>query len=129
MRARPADYVLLYLPGGKAPAELRKNDQVIAFIKQFAASGRPIAAICHGPQLLVTADLVRGKQLAAYPGIREEIEKAGATFIDEALVEDGPFITARLPGDLHRHLYGVLHYLNGDVQNESRDMRRAAGAR
>jgi protease I len=85
----PADYALLYIPGGKAPAELRKNDAVISFVKQFAAAGKPIAAICHGPQVLVSADLVRGRQLAAWPEVAKEIEEAGGTFVDEALVEDG----------------------------------------
>jgi protease I len=123
---RPEDYVLIYLPGGKAPAELRKNEQVLSFVKEFAASGKPIAAVCHGPQVLISADLVRGKQIAAWPEVADELRKAGATFVDEALVEDGQFITARKPGDLHRHLFGVLQYLKGNVRNESRDARKAA---
>ena len=107
-------YALLYLPGGKAPAALRKNDAVLAFVRQFAADGtKPVAAICHGVQILITAGLIRGKQVAAWPEIREEVEKAGATFVNEALVEDGQFITARMPGDLPRHLSGVLDYLEG----------------
>lgn len=105
------DYALLYIPGGKAPAELRKDEDVIRFVQQFAATGRPIAAICHGPQVLVTADLVRGRKMAGYSGIQEEIEKAGGTFSDEALAIDGPFITSRLPGDLPRHLSGVMQAL------------------
>ncbi|MEJ0010520.1 MAG: DJ-1/PfpI family protein [Alphaproteobacteria bacterium] len=96
------DYALLYLPGGKAPAELRKNEKVVSFVRAFGATGKPIAAICHGPQLLIAADLVRGREIAAWPEIRDEVEKAGATFIDEALVEDGQFITGRMPGDLPR---------------------------
>jgi protease I len=121
----PADYALLYIPGGKAPAELRKNDAVISFVKQFAAAGKPIAAICHGPQVLVSADLVRGRQLAAWPEVAKEIEEAGGTFVDEALVEDGTFITGRKPGDLHRHLYGVLQYLKGKVADEPRNERKS----
>jgi protease I len=122
----PANYVLLYLPGGKAPAELRKNEKVLAFVKRFAEKGKPIAALCHGPQVLISADLVRGKQIAAWPGIREEVEKAGATFIDEALVEDGAFITGRMPGDLHRHLYGVIKALEGLRLAKEEDRRSAA---
>lgn len=123
---RPQDYALLYLPGGKAPEELRKNEQVLAFVKTFAQSGKPIAAVCHGPQVLITADLVRGKQMACWPGVREELEKAGGIFVDEALVEDGQFITGRMPGDLHRHLYGVLQYLHGNKQAQPRDQRKSA---
>ncbi len=109
----PADYALLYLPGGKAPASLRKNDAVVNFVKHFASSGKPIAAICHGPQLLVTADLVRGKKISAYPEVAKEIEAAGGRYSDEALAIDGQFITARVPGDLHRHLCGVINTLQG----------------
>lgn len=110
---RPSDYALLYIPGGKAPAELRKIDRVLQFVKEFAASGKPIAAICHGPQVLVSADVVRGKTLAAYPEVKKELEEAGAQFTDEALQIDGQFITARVPGDLPRHLCGVINTLQG----------------
>lgn len=111
----PTDYALLYLPGGKAPAELRKNDEVLAFVTNFARTGKPIAAICHGAQVLISAGLVKGKQIAAWPEIADEVKEAGATFANEALVEDGQFITSRMPGDLHRHLYGVLQALKGNL--------------
>ena len=109
----PADYALLYIPGGKAPAELRKNDAVVEFVKKFAATGKPIAAICHGPQLLVEAGLIRGKKISAYPEVRKEVEAAGGVYADEALAIDGQFITARVPGDLPRHLCGVIDVLQG----------------
>ncbi len=123
---RPQDYALIYIPGGKAPETLRKDDAVLSFVKTFAQSGKPIAAVCHGPQLLIAADLVRGKQMACWPEVREELEKAGGIFVNEALVEDGQFITARMPGDLHRHLYGVLQYLRGKQQAQPRDQRKSA---
>jgi protease I len=122
---RPEDYALLYIPGGKAPKSLRENDEIIRFVQEFAQSGKPIASICHGAQILITAGLVEGKQIAAWPEIRDEVEEAGATFVDEALVEDGQFITARMPGDLHRHLAGVLDYLSGKKSATQR--RRRAG--
>ncbi len=124
----PADYALLYIPGGKAPQELRKNDKVIAFVKEFARSGKPIAAICHGPQVLATAGLLSGKNIAAWPEIADEMQEAGAVFVNEALVEDGQFITSRMPGDLPRHLYGVLEYLKGNVANTSRESRKNSTA-
>ncbi len=108
---QPQDYELLYIPGGKAPAELRKNEKVLKFVSDFSKSGKPVAAICHGPQVLIDAGLVKGKRIAAWPEIKDEIEEAGAVYVDEALVEDGQLITGRKPGDLHRHLYGVLDYL------------------
>jgi protease I len=125
---RPEDYALLYLPGGKAPAELRKNEDVLKFVKTFAASGKPIAAVCHGPQVLISADLVRGKQLAVWPEVAKELEEAGGIFVDEALVEDGQFITARKPGDLHRHLYGVIQVLAGKVSTMPRNERKTSAA-
>jgi len=114
---QPDAYALLYIPGGKAPAELRKNDEVIAFVRNFAGTNKPIAAICHGPQILITAGLVRGKRMACWPEVKEELEAAGGIFVDEALVEDGQFITGRQPGDLPRHLWGVLDYLQGSKRN------------
>lgn len=108
---KASDYALLYIPGGKAPEELRDHKAVMHFVKEFAKSGKPIAAICHGAQLLATAGLIAGKRISAWPEIKSEIEEAGAIFVDEALVEDGQFITGRMPGDLHRHLYGVLQAL------------------
>ncbi len=125
---RPADYVLLYIPGGKAPQELRKNDAVLSFVKEFTASGKPVAAICHGPQVLVSAGVIQGKQLASWPEVGSEIEEAGGIFVDEALVEDGQFITARKPGDLHRHLFGVLQALEGKVSKKDRDERKSSAA-
>lgn len=105
------DYALLYIPGGKAPEELRKNEQVLRIVKDFAEAGKPIASICHGAQVLASADIIEGKRIAAWPEIKDEVEEAGATFVDEALVEDGQFITARKPGDLPRHLSGTLDKL------------------
>lgn len=106
------DYELLYLPGGKAPQKLREDEAVLKFVRDFAASGKFIAAICHGVQILISAGLVRGKKISAWPEIKDEVEGAGAIFADEALKEDGQFITARKPGDLHRHLYGVFQCLS-----------------
>ena len=110
---KPSDYAMLYIPGGKAPAELRKDEKVISFVKEFAKSGKPIAAICHGPQVLVTADVIKGKKISAYPEVQKEVEEAGATYSDEALAIDGQFITARIPGDLPRHMCGVIDVLQG----------------
>lgn len=110
---RAMDYALLYIPGGKAPAELRKNEEVLTFVREFVNSGKPVAAICHGPQVLISAGVVRGKTLAAYSEVAEELKDAGAMYADEALKIDGQFITARVPGDLPRHMCGVMDALEG----------------
>lgn len=122
----PSDYAMLYIPGGKAPAELARNERALHFVWEFAQLGRPIAAICHGVQVLIEADLVHGRQMACWPEIAQELVEAGGIFVDEALVVDGRFITARRPGDLHRHLYGVLHYLEGKLTNQPRPLRQAS---
>lgn len=120
-----SDFALLYLPGGEAPEALRKNDDVINFVKEFAQSGKPIAAICHGPQILATAGLIDGLRIAGWPEIKGELEEAGATFVDEALVKDGQFITGRKPGDLHRHMDGVFITLR-QGSNAPRNSQEAA---
>lgn len=127
--ADPQDYALLYLPGGKAPAKLRENEEVLQFVKDFAVTGKPIAALCHGPQILISAGLLRGKQVAAWPEVASELEEAGATYVNEALVIDGQFITGRQPGDLHRHLSGVLEALKGKYSGESRAERKASASK
>jgi protease I len=121
----PDEYELLYLPGGKAPSELRKDKDVLDFVRRFAASGKPIAAICHGPQILISAGLVKDVHMASWPEVEKELTEAGGIFIDEALIEDGQFITARKPGDLHRHLYGVLDYLQGN-KGGNKSQRKSA---
>jgi len=114
---RAMDYEALYLPGGKAPQEIRKNEEALKFVRAFANNDKCIAAICHGAQILISAGLVKGKTIAAWPEIKDELEEAGATFADEALQEDGQFITARKPGDLHRHMWGVLDCLEKKKSN------------
>lgn len=109
----PFNYALMYLPGGKAPAKLMEDESVLQFVREFATTGRPIAAVCHGPQILAKAGLISGRKITGYDGIKDEIEKAGAHYSDEALAIDGQFITSRLPGDLHRHLCGVIDVLQG----------------
>lgn len=111
--ARPERYALLYIPGGKAPAELRKNTHVLDFLRRFSQSAKPIAAICHGPQILISAGLVAGQHMACAPQIAHELEAAGGIYVDQPCVEDGKFTTARMPGDLPWHLYSILHRLAG----------------
>jgi protease I len=106
------DYDMLYIPGGKAPQELKKNEGVLELVKSFAATGRPIAAICHGPQVLAAADLISGYNISAWPEVEDEINDAGATYLGKETVIDGQFITARWPGDLPSHLIHALEALD-----------------
>lgn len=95
--ARVADYDALIIPGGRAPEYLRLNGKVIALVKDFAAQGKPIAAVCHGAQILSAADVIKGRRVSAYPACRPEVEMAGGTYADiplDAAITDGNLITA-----------------------------------
>lgn len=113
----PQDYVLLYIPGGKAPASLKKNQEALALTKQFAETGKPIAAICHGPQVLAAAGLIKGRTIAAWPEVESEVQQAGATYANQPTVVDGQFITARMPADLPSHVCYTLQILRDDKLN------------
>ena len=91
------NYDALMITGGRAPEYLRLNPRVIEIVRQFAAADKPIAAICHGAQVLVAADVIRGKRIAAYPACAPEVRLAGGDYADIAVdqaVTDGAFVTA-----------------------------------
>lgn len=95
------DFDALILPGGvRNPDHLRTNVRVIQLIKDFAAQGKPVAAICHGPWLLVEADLLRGRTATSWPSIRTDLRNAGANVVDEPAVTDGNIVTSRNPQDV-----------------------------
>jgi len=101
----PEDYDLLVVPGGKpdgAPTTVRNNARAVEIARSFFAANKPVAAICHGPYLLVSADLVRGRRLTSYwgDGVPEEITGAGGTWEDAEVVVDGNLVTSRWPMDL-----------------------------
>lgn len=90
-------YDALAIAGGRAPEYLRLNDRVIAAVRHFAEAGKPIAAVCHGAQLLAAADVIRGKRISAYPACAPEVKLAGGDYADIAVTEavtDGQFVTA-----------------------------------
>jgi protease I len=96
-----ADYDALVLPGGtKNPDKLRMNETVVATIRAFAEAGKPVAAICHGPWLLIEADVVRGRRVTSWPSIRTDLRNAGAEVVDEEAVTDGNIVTSRKPEDI-----------------------------
>lgn len=97
---QPEDFDLLVIPGGGAPENLRIHQPAVAFTRSFVESGKPVAAICHGPQLLISAKVLAGRRLTAVNKIRDDIVNAGGEWIDEEMVEDGNLITSRVPADL-----------------------------
>ena len=93
----PAHYDAVMIAGGRAPEYLRLNEKVIAAVRHFAGAGKPVAAVCHGAQLLAAADVIRGKRISAYPACAPEVKLAGGTYADIAVtdaVTDGQFVTA-----------------------------------
>jgi len=99
--ARAEEFDALILPGGvRNPDQLRLHDNVIALIRLFAEQGKPVGAICHGPWLLVEADLLRDRTATSWPSIRTDLRNAGAIVVDEAAVTDGNIVTSRNPDDV-----------------------------
>ena len=98
--ARPLDYDALVIPGGYAPDKLRLLRGIEDFVRAFDQQGKPIAAIGHGPQLLISADLLRGRRCTASESITVDVRNAGGTGVDEGVVVDRNLITARKPSDL-----------------------------
>ncbi|HEB69382.1 MAG TPA: type 1 glutamine amidotransferase [Desulfobulbus sp.] len=96
----PAVYDLLVLPGGKAPASLRKNEPLLSIVRHFFSENKPVAAICHGPQILVSAGVLNGRKATCYKSVADEVKSAGADYRDEEVVVDGNLITSRIPSDL-----------------------------
>jgi len=95
------EFDALVLPGGQInPDKLRLEDKAVSLVQQFAESGKPVAAICHGPWLLVEADVVDGRTMTSWPSIRTDLRNAGAEVVDEQVVVDGNFITSRKPDDI-----------------------------
>ena len=94
------EFDMLLIPGGGSPENLRIDDQAVQFTKEFVDSGKPVAAICHGAQLLISAEVVRGRKLTAVNKIRDDVRNAGGNYVDQELVKDDNLITSRVPGDL-----------------------------
>ncbi len=94
------DYDALVIPGGYSPDHLRTELDVVDFVRDMVDDGKVVAAVCHGPQLLIEADVVEGKQLTSWPSVRTDLENAGAKWVDQEVVIDDRLITSRKPDDL-----------------------------
>lgn len=115
--ANADDFDGLILPGGvRNPDMLRLHGKVIDLIKAFDRQGKPIAAICHGPWLLVEADLVRGRRVTSWPSIRTDLRNAGGTVVDEPAVTDGNLITSRKPDDVEAFTNALIELVENDPE-------------
>lgn len=94
------DFAGLLIPGGYSPDHLRTDEAIVKLVKDFANAGKPIAAVCHGPQLLIEADVVDGRQVTSWPSVKTDLENAGARWVDKEVVIDDRLITSRKPDDL-----------------------------
>ena len=109
----------LLLPGGRANVDrLRSNEDAVSFVRDFIATGRPLAAICHGPWLIAEAGEAEGRTLTSYPSIRADLERAGAEWLDEPVVVDGGLVTSRTPADLSAFIAEMLEQISLTVEVE-----------
>ena len=118
----PEEYDALLIPGGYSPDHLRLHEAAVAFTRDFAGTGKPVAAICHGPQLLISAGLVSDREMTSWPSVRVDLENAGAHWVDRSVVIDGPFITSRGPDDLEDFSAALLESLRDEQRfRQARD--------
>ncbi|PTL77792.1 type 1 glutamine amidotransferase domain-containing protein [Vitiosangium sp. GDMCC 1.1324] len=121
--ARVEDFDMLLIPGGYSPDNLRADERFVRFVKEFDDRGKLIAAVCHGPQLLMAARVVEGRTLTAWKTIQADLELAGIRVKDEAVVRDANFITSRQPDDLEDFSRAILE----DLRTERAGAREGAG--
>src|SRR5690349_21857816 len=127
--ADPGDYDGLLLPGGFInPDLLRQSAPAREFVRAFAASGKPIATLCHGPWVLASAGLVAGRTLTSWPGVRDDLVNAGATWLDQELVRDGNLVTSRGPQDLIPFVQGCLDLFAYDAPMSRRRQQPVASS-
>jgi len=105
------EFDALLIPGGYSPDKLRIDEDAVRFTREFVESGKPVFAICHAPQLLITADVIRGRTITGWKSVIQDIKNAGAAFIDSEVVVDGNLVSSRSPGDLPAFIQASLKKL------------------
>jgi protease I len=106
------EYDAVIIPGGQAPDRMRLNKGLVEIVKEASRKGKVIAAVCHGPQMLIEADIVRGKTATSWPSVRTDLRNAGAKVVDEKAVVDGNLVTSRSPDDLPDFCKATIKLLN-----------------
>lgn len=107
------DYDALLIPGGQSPDHLRVDLRMVDFVKAFDQAGKLVAAVCHGPQLLIAAHLVKGRTLTAWQTIQDDLKQIGAVVKDEPVVTDRNWITSRKPDDLTQFSEAIVDHIEG----------------
>jgi protease I len=113
VKAEQFDAVVI--PGGSSPENLRNNKQIQQFVKDMDSMGKPISVICHGPQILISAGLTKGKTMTCYPPLKDDLINAGANYVDEEVVVDGNYISSRMPADEPAFIRETLNKLRAPV--------------
>ncbi|MGD0352974.1 MAG: type 1 glutamine amidotransferase domain-containing protein [Dehalococcoidia bacterium] len=112
-KVRAEDFDAIIIPGGYAPDKMRLHQPMIDLVKKAHDLGKVIAAVCHGPQLLISAGIVSGRRLTSWPSVAIDLKNAGAIWVDEPLVRDGNIITSRRPSDLPVFNSAIIQALGG----------------
>ncbi len=107
----PADFDAVVVPGGYAPDKMRMRHAMVDLVREVFADGKPVAAICHGPQLLINANILKGRTVTCAPSISVDVKNAGGHYVDRPVVEDGHLITSRKPDDLPQFNDALLRQL------------------
>lgn len=110
---KPEDYDVLFLPGGKAPAAVRREEKALEIARYFFEKNKPVFAICHGPQTLISAGLMKGRHATCYKSVAPEMKGAGALYEDKEVVVDGNLVTSRQPSDLPAFLREMMKKIGG----------------
>jgi protease I len=110
-KVKADEFDAVIIPGGYAPDKMRLKQSMIELVRKAHDLGKIIAAVCHGPQLLISADIVRGRRLTSWPSVAVDLKNAGATWVDESVVRDGNIITSRKPADLPKFNKAIIEAL------------------
>src|SRR5579862_1459115 len=115
--ARMRDFDALVIPGGHAPDKMRLRHAMVDLARDAMEANKPVAAICHGPQLLISANALRGRTLTCWPSIAVDVKNAGGLYVDKPVVEDGNLITSRKPDDVPLFSEAIIRHLSQDGPN------------
>ena len=110
-KVKAEDFDAVIVPGGHAPDKMRLHQSMVELVRKTYDLGKVIAAICHGPQLLISADIVRGRRVTSWPSVAVDLRNAGAEWVDAPVVQDGNLITSRKPADLPRFNKAIIEAL------------------
>jgi protease I len=116
---RVDEFDALVIPGGYSPDKLRLDEAAVRFVRDFDGTGKPLAAVCHGPQLLISAGIVKGRSLTSWPSVRVDLENAGARWVDKEVATDGALITSRKPEDLPAFTEAILRQLSSNQETRA----------